>query len=85
MANLPSTDYPIVAKIWAEFHYVSQNATATMNVSDLQAAVSATDSWIDSNQSSFNNALPTTFKNTATLQEKTILFSYVAMRRAGLI
>lgn len=52
---------------------------------DIDAAVAATDDWIDSNQTSFNNALPTTFKNNATLAEKTLLFCLVAMRRAGLL
>lgn len=52
---------------------------------DLRAAVDATDSWIDSNQSSFNTALPAAFRNNATLTQKTLLFCYVAMRRAGIL
>jgi hypothetical protein len=47
-------------------------------------AVNATDDWIDSNQTSFNNALPLPFRTSANLVQKTFLFCYVAMRRAGL-
>lgn len=50
---------------------------------DLRAAVDATDTWIDSNTSSYNSALPQPFRTAATLPQKTFLFCYVAMRRAG--
>jgi hypothetical protein len=52
---------------------------------DLAAAVNATDDWIDTNQAAFNTALPANFKNNATLTQKTLLFCYVAMRRAGIL
>lgn len=52
---------------------------------ELKAAVDATDTWIDSNQTSFNNALPAAAKNNLNLTQKTILFCYVAMKRAGLL
>lgn len=51
--------------------------------SDLLAAVTATDSWIDSNATSFNNALPTAFKNNASLSQKTMLFCAVALMRVS--
>jgi len=50
---------------------------------DLRAALDATDAWIESNQASFNVALPQPFRNQATLEQKTLLFCYVALRRAG--
>lgn len=50
---------------------------------DIVAAIAATDDWIDANQSSFNSALPQPFRGTASLPVKTLLFCYVAMRRAG--
>ncbi|ARX81500.1 hypothetical protein SMD44_00898 [Streptomyces alboflavus] len=50
---------------------------------DLAAAVAATDDWIEANQSSYNTALPQPFRGTASLALKTLLFCYVAMRRAG--
>jgi len=52
---------------------------------DLKAAVDATDDWIEANQTSFNTALPQPFRSNATLAQKTFLFCYVAMRRAGLL
>jgi hypothetical protein len=52
---------------------------------DLRAAVDATDDWIEANQTSFNTALPQPFRGSATLAQKTFLFCYVAMRRAGLL
>lgn len=51
----------------------------------LRDALNATDDWIDANQTSFNNALPTPFRTSASLTQKTFLFCYVAMRRAGLL
>jgi hypothetical protein len=51
----------------------------------LAAAVDATDAWIDGNQTSFNSALPAQFRNSATLQQKTLLFCFVAARRAGFL
>lgn len=50
---------------------------------DLAAAVGATDDWIEANQTSFNTALPQPFRGTASLTLKTLLFCFVAMRRAG--
>lgn len=52
---------------------------------DVQAAINATDDWIDANQSNYNASLPLPFRTTATLTQKTILFAYVAFRRAGLL
>ncbi len=49
----------------------------------LQAAVDATDQWIEDNQTAYNTALPTAARNNLTLAQKTFLFCYVAMRRAG--
>lgn len=52
---------------------------------DLRAAVDACDQWIEDNQASFNTALPQPFRGAATTAQKTFLFCYVAMRRAGLL
>lgn len=56
-----------------------------VNKPDLRAAIDATDAWIDSNAASYNTALPEPFKSTATAQEKTILFCFVALKRAGIL
>lgn len=52
---------------------------------ELRAAIDATDDWIETNQASFNTALPQPFRGAATTPQKTFLFCYVAMRRAGLL
>ena len=73
--------------IWADFmRWLSdQLQSAGFSKADLQAAVDATDSWIDTNAASFNTALPVAFRTAATLTQKTVLFCFVAMKRAGLI
>lgn len=58
---------------------------AGVTKTDLRAALDATDTWIDGQQANFNAALPTAFRNNATLTQKTLLFCYVAMRRAGIL
>lgn len=70
------------SRVWAQLMR-DQIAVQGMTKADLRAAVDATDQWIDDNQTSFNNALPNPFRTSATLVQKTLLFCYVAMRRAG--
>jgi hypothetical protein len=52
---------------------------------DLAAAIAATDDWIENNQASFNTALPQPARGQLTTAQKTFLFCYVALRRAGLM
>jgi hypothetical protein len=59
--------------------------TCAFTKTDLAAAVNATDDWIEANQGAFNTALPVNFRTNATLTQKTLLFCYVAMRRAGIL
>jgi hypothetical protein len=81
MAVLSDTDR------WRTTAQLMRSAIGALSVTkaDLRAAVDATDTWIDNNQASYNTALPAAFKNSATLAQKTLLFCYVAMRRAGLL
>lgn len=57
----------------------------TITKTDLAAAVNATDDWIDTNQASFNQALPQPARNQLSLSQKTFVFCFVAMRRASLL
>lgn len=50
---------------------------------ELRNAINATDDYIDTIQSAYNNALPANVRNSLNLAQKTLLFCYVAMRRAG--
>lgn len=52
---------------------------------DLAAAIAATDDWIEANQAAFNTAIPQPARGALTATQKTFLFCYVAMRRAGLL
>lgn len=66
--------------------FVESGSTAFTDTDDLKACVDATDQWIDDNASSYVAALPTgEFKSNSTGSQKTILFAYVAFKRAGLI
>ena len=85
MAVLADADRQIAARAWVKRAFVEAGATANMGHDVVKAAADATDTWIDDNQSSFNSVLPEPFKSTATLEQKTLLFCYVAMKRAGLI
>jgi hypothetical protein len=81
MAVLPLLDRQRVA---AGFQRLNTAATS-FTKAELQAAVAATDDWIENNQAAYLAALPAGgFKAGSSALQKTILFCYVAMRRAGL-
>ena len=89
MAVLPDANRAEVARYFARAYFVARDLTARFDHDTLKAVVDATDAWIDLNQASYNTALPNNapaqFRNNATLEEKTLLFSYVAMKRAGIL
>jgi len=82
MAVLPDLDRARTTNQWMRD---SATTLAVCTKTDLRNALNATDQWIEDNQSSFNTALPVTFRNNATQAQKTLLFCYVALRRAGLL
>jgi hypothetical protein len=57
--------------------------TCTFTKADLAAAVAATDTWVENNTAAFVAALPLPFRTASTATQKTLLFCYVLMRRAG--
>lgn len=79
------------ARVWA--HYLRNLAGPIAGVvkADVRAAVDATDAWIESANAAaapstgYNSALPQPFRGAASSDQKTVLFCYVAMRRAGLL
>lgn len=84
MAALPDADrIEITAKLQRLAQWLAISCGITK--ADLKAAVDATDDWIEANQTSFNNALPTAAKNNLSLTQKTLIFCYVAMKRAGIL
>lgn len=49
---------------------------------DLQAVATAIDTWIDTNQASFNAALPVNFQGVnSTAAQKAVMFMWVLIRR----
>lgn len=81
MAALPDLDRN---RVWRWFMRRNTESCA-FTKTDLRAAVDATDTWLDSNATSFNQALPLAFRTAASLTQKTLLLCYVAMRRAGIL
>lgn len=70
-------------RVWRALLRINVSAPNVLK-SDLQAAVNATDAWIDENQSSYNAALPATFRNNASLSQKTLMFCAVALARVSI-
>lgn len=85
MAVLSDADRIAAARQWIQRAFVELNTTATLNGAQIKAAVDAADDWADANAASYNSALPTTFRNTATVDQKTLLLSYVILHRAGIL
>ena len=56
-----------------------------LNKSELRAAIDATDDWIDTNATAFNNALPAAAKASLTAKQKARLFMAVATKRFGVV
>lgn len=54
---------------------------AVMTKADLQAAVDAADVWANDNASSYNTALPATFRTNATAGQKALLLAMVILAR----
>lgn len=52
---------------------------------DLQAAVSAMDTWLTNNQAAGVATLPDPFKTNSTPAQKNLMLAYVALKRAGVI
>jgi hypothetical protein len=57
----------------------------SVSKADLRAAVNATDAWIEANGAAFNSAIPQPARGSLSTEQKTALFCYVAMRRAGIL
>lgn len=83
MAVLSTADRQRIWRGIMRFWSAMRESLGALTKSDLQAAVNATDDWIDSNAASFNNALPTAAKNALTASQKTLLFCAVALARTG--
>lgn len=82
MAVLGATDR---TRLVNEFMRRQAETLVGVTKADLRAAGDATDAWIEANQAAFNAALPLPARTALTLTQKTLLFCFVAMRRAGIL
>jgi hypothetical protein len=82
MAVLTDTERFRVLAYWLRSAAIAITGCAK---ADLRAAVDATDDWIEASQAAYNTALPAAFRTNATVAQKTVIFCYVAMRRASLL
>ena len=83
MAPLPDADRVRIQRGLSRWW---SNLREPLNLSrpNLLAAIVATDNWIDSNQASYNSALPAAARNNLTLIQKTLLFCSVALARVSI-
>lgn len=68
-----------IMRLWSENFEESSGFTK----GDLRTAIDDADTWIDSNQSSYNTGLSATFRTNATQAQKTLLFCAVAAMRVS--
>jgi len=83
MAPLPDEDRVRIRRGLSRWW---SNQRDAMNLSrvDLAAAIVATDDWIDSNQASYNSALPVAARTNLTAIQKALLFCAVALARVSI-
>ena len=85
MAALTRQERKNIASPWVRKVYQEAQKAADLTFSDLEPAIQATEDWIQANQGNFLAVLPQQFKSKTNGVEKTLLFVYVVMKRAGLI
>lgn len=73
-------------RIWRGFmRFLSRELEPlALTKAELQAAINATDTWIDDNQVSYNSALPSAAQSGLTTPQKTLLFCAVALMRVSI-
>jgi hypothetical protein len=83
MATLSSDDKDRIWRGLMRF-WSSERQELTISKGDLWAAVAATDTWIDGNQTDYNQALPAEAQSQLGAAEKTLLFCAVALARVNI-
>lgn len=82
MANLATAQKVAVRATWGSD--LSARAEAfKLSRADLDAAITATDNWIELNAAAFNLALPLVARTNLTAAQKAELFMRVAQKRYG--
>lgn len=81
MAALTEANRRRVHREWNQDLSNRRDQLGAVTKVDLKAAVDAVDNWIDSNDGSFNSALPLPARTELTGRQKAHLFVYVISRR----
>lgn len=87
MAVLTDTDRKAILVSFHDRHFAGAGSTPWTKP-ELKAGMDAINDWVDANQASFVAALSSNapaFSTVSSAAEKTLLFSYVILRRAGVI
>jgi hypothetical protein len=84
MAVLPDDDR---RKIWAHLMRVGAQifALAGFIKPELRQLVDATDDWLESNATAYNNSIPIAIRSKFSAAHKLVAIAYVALRRSGLL
>lgn len=85
MADLDATNRARVLAQCMRDLPVSLRPWPAITKADLAAVIAATDDWIDDNAATYNSTLPLPGRTALSSAQKTYLFCYVALRRAGLL
>ena len=84
MAALPTADRQRIKRGLARW-FSGLRELLNLSDADFQAAVDATDTWIDANAAAYNTALPVAARTNLTASQKTLLFVAVALMRQGVV
>jgi len=82
VAELSTADREKIRKGLANY-YSTLWVETDMSKDEWQAAINATDTWIDANAGSYNSALPATAQASLTAAQKTLMFCAVAAFRVS--
>lgn len=89
MAVFTNADKLAVAKQFYERHFQFQGGGSTpWTKPELAAAIDSMNNWVDTNQANFVSTLASeapAFSSATNAQQKSLLFCYVVLRRAGVI
>jgi hypothetical protein len=70
-------------QVWRAFMRTITAEGCAFDKVTLRAAVDSADNWADANATSYNAALPTTFRTAATATQKAALLGLICWLRAG--
>lgn len=81
MAVLSDNDRTTVCTLFMRKEANVNGGAGVVTKAELQAAVNAVDSWVDSNAASFNAAIPQPARGALSAAQKAALLQYVVQKR----